>query len=97
MKVLLVLSIIVAVVEFSNGRIVCTKDYCHMVKCANVKCNETEIFVEKGGTCGCCDACYKKLYEGDRCRPIDVGGAAFLARCVDGLECGEDGLCVKSC
>ncbi|KAG5878746.1 hypothetical protein JTB14_021785 [Gonioctena quinquepunctata] len=98
MKVLLVLSIIVAVVEFSNSLIACPKDYCKTVKCTPVICNkETEIFVEKGGFCGCCDACYRKLYEGDRCITLAIGGGPFMARCVDGLKCGKNGTCVKSC
>ncbi|KAG5867763.1 hypothetical protein JTB14_012380 [Gonioctena quinquepunctata] len=97
MKVLLVLSVIVAVVEFSNGLIVCTQDYCNTVEeCTPVSCNnETEIFVEKGGFCGCCDACYRKLYEGDSCRQLTTGGGPLMARCVDGLKCGENGTCIK--
>ncbi|KAG5878743.1 hypothetical protein JTB14_021782 [Gonioctena quinquepunctata] len=94
MNILLVQFLIILVIGFSNG-FVCTKQFCKS-ECAPVNCNEeTEIFVEKGSTCRCCDACYKKLYEGDRCKPMMPGGGAFLAKCVDGLKCGEYGKCVK--
>ncbi|KAG5877790.1 hypothetical protein JTB14_004990 [Gonioctena quinquepunctata] len=98
MKVLLVLSIIISVVEFSNASIDCPEDFCQTVRCAPAtRCNEeTEIFVKYDNICICCDACYQKLYEGDRCRPITIESGPFMAICVDGLKCDKNGICVKS-
>ncbi|CAH1108774.1 unnamed protein product [Psylliodes chrysocephalus] len=96
MKVILSFAVLFAIYHHIDG-FACFPSFCEPMKCqTELVCNATtEIFVEKGSTCRCCDACYLKLNEGDKCVPRFHGGGAFLAKCADKLECGKDGTCIK--
>ncbi|PRD21789.1 UNVERIFIED_CONTAM: hypothetical protein NCL1_50835 [Trichonephila clavipes] len=68
--------------------IVCTENFCDMVRCKQVTkddCTENEVFVKKGGICGCCDAC--RIKEGSPCVPVSGGPPG----CEDGTTCMEVG------
>ncbi|GFQ82014.1 uncharacterized protein TNCT_291921 [Trichonephila clavata] len=92
-KILLLVFVGIAVTE----AIVCTKDTCARIRCKNVtekECNENQVFVKKGGTCGCCDAC--RIKEGSSCVPVEGGPPG----CEDGTTCMEVGdgyICARDC
>ncbi|GFY41369.1 uncharacterized protein TNIN_62651 [Trichonephila inaurata madagascariensis] len=77
--------------------IVCTENYCDTVRCKQATeddCNENEVFVENGGTCGCCDAC--RIKEGSPCVPVRGGPPG----CEDGTTCmkvGDEHICARDC
>ncbi|CAG9860803.1 unnamed protein product [Phyllotreta striolata] len=95
MKFFYLLSILLCFI-YSIDCFLCPPDYCKQNSCNNEVCDETkEMLVENGSICGCCDVCYKKLYEGERCVPLRRLSGPFKARCVDGFECGTELKCVK--
>ncbi|GFQ70243.1 uncharacterized protein TNCT_673111 [Trichonephila clavata] len=58
------------------------------------ECNENQVFVKNGGTCGCCDAC--RIKEGSSCVPVEGGPPG----CEDGTTCMEVGdgyICARDC
>ena len=95
------LVVVVAFIAVSEARIACTPNFCDNVKCDNgltretCESNDNKLFVVKGGICGCCDACYTKLREGDYCG-WGVVGLPPKTRCDHGLECSVKTLsCVR--
>uniref|UniRef100_A0A6P7EXJ3 Uncharacterized protein LOC114324159 n=1 Tax=Diabrotica virgifera virgifera TaxID=50390 RepID=A0A6P7EXJ3_DIAVI len=76
-------------VDGNGCRFVCRQTECEK----NLVCKDSEILVEHGTVCGCCDACYKKLYEGDNC----IWDMAYSnnEKCADGLICNDEGKCAK--
>ncbi|GBO19049.1 hypothetical protein AVEN_193684-1 [Araneus ventricosus] len=82
-KIVLLIS---AAIAIANA-IVCTDDVCSRVRCMQAICTGKEVFVPKGGYCGCCDACVTYLSEGEEC-PVPVkGGGPPTRQCSEGLEC----------
>ncbi|CAG9826313.1 unnamed protein product [Diabrotica balteata] len=97
MKNIVLATIVLFAVYQSVDGIVCNHIYCSIFKCEeSVVCNEFEILVEKASFCGCCDACYEKLYQGQSCkRGILTVVFPSTQKCVNGLECSSEGKCDK--
>uniref|UniRef100_A0A6P7H2R9 Uncharacterized protein LOC114349524 n=1 Tax=Diabrotica virgifera virgifera TaxID=50390 RepID=A0A6P7H2R9_DIAVI len=109
MKRLIVATIVFFAIYQAVDGIICK---CDRYKCEeNLVCKDSEILVKQGSLCGCCDDCYKKLYEGDNCSwatyssnedstnkgsPRHLGPHEPLKiKCVDGLICNGEGKCAK--
>jgi len=72
-----------------TSAMVCTDDTCSVVRCAAVTA-ETCVggtFVQKGGFCGCCDACIRSLGKGEHCMATLLMGVPHSAKCGKGLYC----------
>ncbi|GFS99693.1 uncharacterized protein NPIL_672701 [Nephila pilipes] len=94
-KILLLIFIGIAVSDAAE----CTKDTCAVVLCQVAECKKDEIFVEKGGYCGCCDACRKIIKEGESC-PVEEKGVPPTSQCEKGTTCmkvGKKRICVSDC
>ncbi|GFR23182.1 uncharacterized protein TNCT_129531 [Trichonephila clavata] len=77
----------------------CKEDTCALVLCQVAECKKGEIFVEKGGFCGCCNACRTVKKEGECCR-IEEKGVPPTEQCEDGTTCkdvGDEQICVRDC
>lgn len=59
-SVILLLAVFFLTITYVSS-IVCTKNFCQTVKCAEPCCGKGEKYVERGSACGCCDVCYKIL------------------------------------
>ncbi|GFS99695.1 uncharacterized protein NPIL_672711 [Nephila pilipes] len=94
-KILLLVLVSIAVADAA----VCRKDTCSTVRCKAAECKKDEIFVEKGGYCGCCDACRKIIKEGESC-PLELRGVPPTSQCEEGTTCMEvdnKRICVSDC
>uniref|UniRef100_A0A6P7F493 Uncharacterized protein LOC114325755 n=1 Tax=Diabrotica virgifera virgifera TaxID=50390 RepID=A0A6P7F493_DIAVI len=82
----------------SDGPLCENPDTCANQKCTeNLVCSDSQILVQNGGICGCCDDCYLKLYEGQACTkssPLAFGRKNPKEKCADGLVC-KQGKCAK--
>ncbi|KAL3269878.1 hypothetical protein HHI36_008935 [Cryptolaemus montrouzieri] len=82
--------LLLALVDFGQS-IVCTKDICSTVKCANANpctCKGPNKFI-KDGFCGCCKICFTYLDEGESC-PLEIRGPSPpTSGCKEGLKCKE--------
>ncbi|CAG5120979.1 unnamed protein product, partial [Candidula unifasciata] len=88
-SVLLSLVVLLALTNMSTA-IVCTPALCEGAKCTTyTEENCAGKVVEKGGFCGCCDACYGVLNKGDDCGPYPLLGVPRYAVCADGLTCSD--------
>ncbi|GFY16442.1 uncharacterized protein TNCV_2350851 [Trichonephila clavipes] len=59
-----------------------------------------EVFVKKGGYCGCCDACRTVIKEGDPCPAPVRGDSPPTSQCEEGTTCvevGEARRCARNC
>lgn len=53
--------LIVTIESVYSHDVPCPTNACFTVRCGQPTCKENEVYVPKGGYCGCCDACYKYL------------------------------------
>ncbi|GFY50936.1 uncharacterized protein TNIN_438591 [Trichonephila inaurata madagascariensis] len=92
-KILLLVFIGIVVADAQE----CKEDTCAIVLCLVAECKKGEIFVEKGGYCGCCDACRTIKKEGECCQ-IEEKGVPLTEQCEEGTSCmnvGDEGVCVR--
>ncbi|PRD22589.1 UNVERIFIED_CONTAM: hypothetical protein NCL1_48740 [Trichonephila clavipes] len=98
-KIFLLVIVGVAVTEAAA----CAKDICSRVRCIQVSknnCTKDEVFVKKGGYCGCCDACRTVIKEGDPCPAPVRGDSPPTSQCEEGTTCvevGEARRCARNC
>ncbi|BFZ22457.1 hypothetical protein BsWGS_25496 [Bradybaena similaris] len=70
----------------------CDMDICERVDCRVILESECkDVFIPKGGYCGCCDACYKAIDPGQPCQPLAISNPQ-TAVCKKGYYCSY-GIC----
>lgn len=69
--------------------IVCTKDFCKLVKCVNEAVCESNQLLKPGGLCNCCLRCITILKENEQCSSLlqALQGVPKMQECAKGLVC----------
>ncbi|KAI1287952.1 hypothetical protein HDE_09701 [Halotydeus destructor] len=94
MLLMKVLIVALALVAISDAQ-ACAPNFCASVKCdTRLTANSCErsggVFKRKGGICGCCDACPRKLAPNANCQATLLrGGAPPTVSCPNGFYCNR--------